>query len=93
MKTKIIAFLFLVLLLSGCGGLTRISIITETKKIDIWTGKEYKSFKLHYKKGKDGEEELHIEAKKVDAFEGQKIGKDVVVDVVKAAVKSAMPIP
>jgi len=89
MKTKIIAFLFLILLLSGCG-ITQGSIKTPDKDIHFIMGKEYGSFILYYKKG---DEEFFIHAKKVDAFEGQELIKDGLVDAVKAAVKSAMPIP
>jgi len=89
MKTKIIVFLFLFLFLSGCG-ITQGSYNPDTKELNFWLGKEYGSLVLYYK---NGDVEFFIHAKNVDAFEGQGLIKEGLVDAVKAGVKAAMPIP
>ena len=80
--TKAILMLACVALL-GCGA-TSLNYNPKTGEVHYWSGKEYKYFYVKYK-------DLEVIARDVDAFKGQALIKDTIVQGLKAA--SPIPLP
>lgn len=83
MKAKTLILVLMLLFFSGC---TYGRFNAETKEFSFWSTKEFDSFEVIYQRGKDA---ITVKAKKVKAFEGQKI----IVEAVKAGVCDISPLP